>query len=145
MLHHRRSTGKPIHSEVSYFPFRNKGVHIFVVGISVRVSTNYLANLTQFEEAPMSEHVRTYTTYTDAVNDFQLGIRGMICKRLGGVINCFLATIKNIFYAFPLAHDVVATLYQRQRRWFNVATTPCVQWVIPLELKSIYCKFVSMC
>ena len=29
------------------------------------------------------------------------------------------------------AHDVVATLNQRQWRWFNVATTCCGQWVEP--------------
>ena len=28
------------------------------------------------------------------------------------------------------AHDVVATLNQRQRRWFNVATTSCARWVL---------------
>ena len=32
-------------------------------------------------------------------------------------------------YTYPRAHDVVATLNQRQWRWFNVTTTSCVQWV----------------
>ena len=27
------------------------------------------------------------------------------------------------------SHDAVATLNQRRRRWFNVATTSCAQWV----------------
>ena len=31
-------------------------------------------------------------------------------------------------YTSHRAHDVVATLNQRQRRWFNVATTSCAQW-----------------
>ena len=66
-----------------------------------------------------------------------------LCKTAKPIISLkslfWRITIPFCFFSFgPTSpahwvHDVVATLNQRLRRWFNVATTSCTQWAIGLS------------